>query len=527
MAEAALIQGVKTTTGPTRTALVAALGERGAAAAGPVIVPLLQQPALAVPAAIALGRIGGAAAASALVSAFATAPAGLKQIVASSILSCAETAFAAKDGATALRLYETVSSDASLPVAVRKAALIGRISASGTGASAVVLAALGATDADLQEAAIGKVTEAFAPDAIVSVCALMPKLSDRAKIQLLSVLSAYPGDRVGPTVTQALASEATAVRIAALQALGTVGGPGAVRPLADAASRTRGPEQAAARAALGSLKGRAVDDEVIGQLAQKPPDGMAGELLLAVGERRIFPAKTVVAAALASASPSIRVQALKALRGIGTPSDIAAVLDLLLDDRGESARADAEKTVVALAQKIENPDGRSASIKSRLGREKTSESRVRLVALLPLIADSSSLPVLRTLLADDDPDVFDAAARAMAAWPTAAAREDLLQLARDSRNETHRLLAIAGVVRVIGLDKYREPQAAVADLKQAAGFSWRPEEQKLVLGALVQFPCREALALANGFLREPAVKAEAQAAISKITARLTKETIRK
>jgi hypothetical protein len=42
----------------------------------------------------------------------------------------------------------------------------------------------------------------------------------------------------------------------------------------------------------------------------------------------------------------------------------------------------------------------------------------------------------------------------------------------------------------------------------------------------VQFPCREALDLARGFLREPAVKAEAQAAISRITARLPKEAIR-
>jgi len=522
VAEAVLIQTATTATGTTKIALVTALGERKAAAAVPAIVPLLQQPALAVPAAIALGRIGGDTAVSALVSAFATAPAGLKQTVASSILSCAETAFAAKDGATALRLYETVSSDASLPVAVRKAAVTGRIGASGNRAPAVVIKVLGERDPDMHEAAIAMIANVFSPDEIGPICSLMPGLPDRGKIQLLAVLSAYPRDRVGPAVTQALASETTAVRIAAIQALGAVGGAAAVRPLADAASRARGVEQTAARSALGTLKGRAVDEEVVAQLAQNPPEGMTGELLLAVGDRRIFPAKPVVSAALASSSAKVRIQALKALRGIGTPSDIPAVLDLLLDDRGESARADAERTVVALAQKIENPDGRSRVVKARLTTEKRTDARVRLIGVLPLIADSSALPVLRTLLADDDPDVFDAAARAMAAWPTAAAREDLLQLARDSRNETHRLLAIAGVVRVIGRDKYRDPQAAVADLKQTAGFSWRPEEQKLILGALVQFPCREALALANGFLREPAVTAEAQAAISKITARLTK-----
>ena len=97
----------------------------------------------------------------------------------------------------------------------------------------------------------------------------------------------------------------------------------------------------------------------------------------------------------------------------------------------------------------------------------------------------------------------------------------MFRLARDSRNETHRLLAIASSrADHYGLDKHREPAAAVADLRSAAGFSWRPEEQKLVLGALAQFPCRDALDLANGFLREPSVKTEAEAAIVKINEKL-------
>jgi hypothetical protein len=67
----------------------------------------------------------------------------------------------------------------------------------------------------------------------------------------------------------------------------------------------------------------------------------------------------------------------------------------------------------------------------------------------------------------------------------------------------------------------------VADLRLAAGFAWRADEQKLVLGAVAQFPCADALDLATGFLREPSVKAEAQAAIDRITPRLPKEASRK
>ncbi len=531
--ERALLQSLGTATGATKVAIVAALGERRAAEAVPVLVPLLQQPALAVPAAIALGRIGGDAATSALVSSFASAPAALKPTVASSLLASAESALAAKDGRTALRLYEALLADASLPAAIRRGAAAGRIAASGDQARSVLLGYLSApapaagAAAPLQEAAIAKVASVFTSADISQVCALLPGLPDGSKVQLLAALSGYPGDRVAPAVLKELGSPTPAVRVAAFKTLGTVGGPSAVKPLADAASRSKGAEQTAARTALGTLKGRAVDDEIIMLLGQKPADDLAGELLLSVGDRRVYPARPVVSAALASPSPAVRAQALKALRTIGTPSDIPAILDLLVGGSEESDRTEAEKTAVALAQKIENLDGRSGSVKSRLAAEKRSDARVRLVGLLPLVGDPSALPVLRTLAADDSAEVRDAAVRAVTSWPTPAAREDMLRLARESRVQTNRLLAIGGLVRVIGLDRYRDPQAAVADLEEAAALSWRPEEQRLILGVLPRFPCAAALDLANGFAKESEVKEEAQTAVRAIAAQLKKETVTK
>jgi HEAT repeat protein len=258
-------------------------------------------------------------------------------------------------------------------------------------------------------------------------------------------------------------------------------------------------------------------------MGQRLPDGVASELLLAVSDRRIFFAKDVVVASLGSTAPAVRSQALKSLRTVGTPSNVSAVLDLLVKSDDDAERGEAEKTAAALTLKVANPDGRSRAVRARLTASTTASERARLIAVLPLTGDPGALPALRTALADADPEVADAAARALAAWPTAAAREDLLQLARDSKNETHRLLAITGFVRTVGLEPSRIPAVAVADLKTAGDLAWRPEERKLVLGALVAFPCREALDAANGWLGDPAVKAEAQAAVEKITERLAKK----
>jgi HEAT repeat protein len=521
-AERALVQSLGVAAGGTKIAIVAALGERRSADAVPALVPLLQQAALAPAAAVALGRIGGEAAASALLSAYGGAASALKATLAGALL---EAAAGFEPGNQSLPIYEKLASDEALPEAQRRAALIGRIRSSDP--RQAVIAMLTSRDPLAREAAIARVSFAFSPDTIGKVCAALPGLPDNAQAQLIAALSAYPGDCIVPAFLAAAGSGSEAVRLAALKGIGEIGGAQSAGFLAERAAATGGAEQSAARAALGSLKGRAVDDEIVAQLNRKPADKLAGELLLAVGDRRVYPAKPVVSAALSSPSATVRLQALKALRTIGTPSDIPAVLDALLDGSEESDRAEAEKTVASLAQKIENQDGRSGTVKSRLSGEKRSEARVRLVALLPLIADASALPVLRALAGDEDVEVRDAAVHALASWPTPAAREDLLKLARESRNQTNRLLAIGGLVRVIGLEKYRDPQAAVADLAEAAALSWRPEEQKLILGAVAKFPCQAALDLANGFLKEPDVKAEAQSAVKTIAARLKKEAIAK
>ena len=521
-AERALLQGLGVTTGATKIAIVAALGERRSAGAVPALVPLLQQPALAGAAAVALGRIGGEAAASALGSAYGGAAGALKATIAGALL---EAASGFELGSQSMPIYERLASDTALAAPQRRAAMSGRIMSADP--RHAVIAMLASQDPLAQEAAIARVSFAFVPDTIGKVCAALPGLSDVTKVQLIAALAGYPDGQVAAAVMKEMGSPTPAVRMAAFKTLGTIGGPAAVQPLAEAAAGSEGPERTAARAAIGSLKGRAVDEEIIAQLAKKPADPVAGELLLAVGDRRVFSAKPVVTAALGSPSPAIRAQALKALRAVGTPSDMSAVLDLLLGGSEESGRTEAEKTVVALAQKIDNLDGRCGTVKSRLAAEKAPEARVRLVGLLSLIGDPSALPVLRTLAGDDDLEVRDAAVRAVAWWPTPAAREDLLKLARESRNQTNRLLAIGGLVRVVGLDKYRDPQAAVADLKEAAALSWRPEEQKLILGAVTKFPCQAALDLANGFLKEPDVKAEAQLAVKAITARLKKEAVTK
>ncbi|HEY3380662.1 MAG TPA: HEAT repeat domain-containing protein [Vicinamibacterales bacterium] len=518
----ALVQALTTSTGPARLAVISTIGVRRDADAVPALAPLLAQAEFARATVFALGAIGGDAAAQALTAAFAIARPDLKPVFASAVMTCAESFAAAKNDAAALRLYDTLWADASLPGPLRRAIAIGRISTSGPRGAAVLMDLLSGSDPGLQEAAITKIRDVVAPDTIQPICSLLPRLPEPLQLRLLSVLAAYPRERVLPTVLLAARSDSTMVRIASTNALAAAGDATVVRFLLDKSAKARGPEQGAARSALGRLTGRAVDEEILSLLGTKPTEDVERALLLAAADRQMFVAERVVVAALGSPSTGVRVQALRSLRVIGTPSDVPAVLEMLLRADDGRELSEAETTVGVLARKMANANDQSRAVTTRLAAEKDPKAKGRLIAVLPLIGQASALPVVRGALGDADPEVYDAAVRALTAWPTGAARDDIFRLARDSRNETHRLLAIHGLVRTVGLDNYRDPEAAVADLRSAAGFAWRPEEQKLVLGALTQFPCGEALDLAASFLREPSVKAEAEAAIEKIRTRMKK-----
>lgn len=521
--EKALVDALKPARGAVKTGIVAALGERRSATALPALVPLLAQPALAEAAAAAIGRIGGAGAVAALTPALGTATGPFKPAVAAALLAAVDGLVAAKDLDGAVQAYKRLSADRSLQEAVRAAAFVGEIDAAEEGAPGLLLTMLDSADPVEREAAVSRIGRAVPAAGIGAVCDRLPKLPDALQVQVLAALAGYPGDRVRPAILMAARSQSQAVRVAALKALESAGDASAVPFLVErAASAPRGPEQDAARVALGSVKGREADDAVLAMLGKKPAPAAAVELLRAVSERRVFLAKPAVAAALGDASPAVRIEALKTLRAIASPSDVSPVLDLLVGSQDEAELAEAEKTVAALLQKIGNADGRSRLLRTRLMTTKEPAERARLLALLPLVGDDGALSVLRTALRDSNAEVADAAARAMAAWPTVTARDDVIGLARGAKDETHKLLAVAGLIRLVGLEPSRLPEAAVADLKEAAGLASRPEERKLVLGALAAFPCPAAFEFAKGFLQDEAVKAEAQAAIDAMTQRLAR-----
>jgi HEAT repeat protein len=520
-ADKTLLGAIDKATGTLKTGIISSLGARKSVQAVPALAKYLDSAAIedVKAATMALGSVGGKDAAAVLSKRFPALRGDFKTAAASALLDCAEDLLKEKDLAGAGAIYDLVLAAEAEP-SLRGAAMSGKIAAAADRAPGLVLETLRSADLVLHEAAIARIKDVFPPERIGEAASLLAGLPEESQIKLLAVLGDYPVDPSREAIRKAATGESAAVRTAALKALGRAGAAADVALLAVRAAEARGEEQSAVRTSLALLKGRAVDEAVAAALAAESRDDVKSELILAVGERRMFAAKSALIRETASPAEKIRIQAVKTLRIVGTPSDIPALLGLLTETGSEAEREEVENTVAALAQKISQPEGRSNPVKARLAAEQDPVRRAGLIRVLGKIGDDGSLPLIRKALGESVPGIVDAAVRALAGWPNAAPIEDVRELARTSADETQKLLALRGFIRMAGLSKGRRPEIAVADFKLAAEMSRRPDEKILILAALPDFASPEALALAQELARDPAVKAEAQAASDRIKKRL-------
>jgi hypothetical protein len=216
-----------------------------------------------------------------------------------------------------------------------------------------------------------------------------------------------------------------------------------------------------------------------------------------------------------------RLEAIKAVKDIASFTDLPRLVELLLSTKEERDQMELASTIAVVAGKSSQPVGRARAVTAALSQTEDIPKRCSLFRALGKIGDDSSLPVLRKALAESNPELKDAAVRALVDWPSPTPREDLLQVVRTTTNTVHKVLALRAYIQMVGMEPYRSPQMAVRSLQQVLDLA-RPEEKKLILGILPTFAGPEALALAESLLKEKEVAAEAALAIKKI-----KETLKR
>jgi HEAT repeat protein len=515
-ASGALRDALPKTAGSIKVGIINSLGARGDRKAVKQLSKLISDSdkQVAEAALSALGKIGGRQAAKGLKAGESKIDAGLRPVWAAAYLMCADKFLVSNKTKPALAIYRQlyVPQEAA---PVRIGALRGLVKAEPDSASETVVGVLKGDDQMLQAAAIGLLAEIPGQDIVKAVTAELGSLSSMGQVQVLSALGVR-GDRSAlPAVLEAAGSSDGDVRIAAYGALAKLGDASNVDFLAQAAASTDGAEQQAAREALYRLRGQEVDKKILAGIAEAEPKVKA-ELVRATGERNISAAvKTLLETAWAR-EPEVRLESLKALRVVAAETDLPALVALVLYAKAGADRIEAENTVAAVAHKIEDKEHQADAVLAILASAKDVEPRCALLNLLGKISSDSSVPVLRAALKDEDARVKSTAVRVLSEWPSAEPMNDLVEVARSADDERHRVLALRGYVRMIGMDRERPPAETVRMYQSAMELASDVAAKRAVLSGLANVKSLEALELASGCLEDTGLQGEAAAAVIRI-----------
>lgn len=398
---------------------------------------------------------------------------------------------------------------------------IGMVAAGETNQEVIdlVMGELRSGDPERQAGAIAIVRDIPGEAITRSLAEELPKLSPAVQVQLLSALADRGDATALPAVIEATQAQDESVRVAALRAVGQLGSVKDVPLLAQRAATARGQEQKAARDSLYRMRGSDLNTAILSRLAAAEPD-VKVELIRAIGERNIVDGVTSLLQAATDENRKVRLESLKVLRVVAAPNDLPALVNLTVNLTNESDRSEAEKTVAAVAHKIEDPDLQAASVLAVLPGVEETGKRASLLRILGRIGDNSALPALRAALTSREAVLQDAAIRALADWPTPEPLNDLLSVAQTSENPVHRVVALRGFVRLLGLARDRSAEESTELYKKAMALAPDANEKKRVLAGLGDAGTLPALQMASQYLDDLSLQAEAESAVVRIAEKI-------
>jgi HEAT repeat protein len=465
---------------------------------------------------VALGKIATPAALKELTNLRASAAPGVQNAVTEGLLRVAGQLALTGDRPGAAKIYADLLQP-SEPTHIRRAVLAALIRLDRDGGEARVLKVLRGQDAVLMPVSIAAIPALPGKGASARFAAELPRLTPTERVWLIESLAARADAPARKAIASQLTASETAVRVAAIQALGGYGDAAAVPSLTRALTQAKAPsEREAASLALTALRGgEGVDRALLAEL--KPAAPATRVDLIGILARRANP--IAVPALLEQAgSPDATVAraAFNALGSLATPAELPALVDQLAGLRAVDARAEAEGAVARTVVRIPEVSQRSVAVRARLAATSEVAARCSLLRILSSAGDAAALGALNAAKTDANAEVRDAAIRTLALWPDAAVWESLVGVMHQPERETYRVLALRGLVRLAGEENARPSPSLVERYRQLFGAAKNDEDRKLILGALSACNHPDALQLAVAQLANAGVRAEAEQAVKKI-----------
>lgn len=526
-AGAALRDALGKTTGRLKAGIISSLAVRKDRQAVPALVTLLgdADAQVAEAAAAALGTIASPESCVALKGALdkTETPSTVRRAVFDAVLDCAEAMKENGQVGDAQGLYDYLLSLENAPSPVAAAALRGAILTRGGEAGvAMLVERLRGDDRRAFQTALRVAREMGGQESVTSaLAAVLPGLDDAGKVKVLELFTSDDAVLAGPAALAEAGAGDTAVRVAALHALGRMGYIPSLKLMEQLAVAEDGPVTEAARTALCYFPGPDGDAALMGMLGNETPAvrRLAVELIAQGGLEDAAP--VLLKAAEVDADEGVRVAALEGMRPLALMAHMDALIQRLVKAQSPAEVQAAERSLAALCDRQKKIAGGEAAPAAMVDAFNAAyagsqgDARVAALRLLGATGSPKAFETLQAVAASNEAKMKETAQLAICEWPTLDALPAVLELAATPTGSPIRMPAMRGAVRLVG--KMADPEKA---LDQFAAMMERAkdsaEERKLILSGVAGVAHPKAFDLALGQLEDPAVKAEAVVAAATI-----------
>jgi len=350
-------------------------------------------------------------------------------------------------------------------------------------------------------------------DVAGALAALLPALAGQRKITLMQVLGERANAAAGPALMVEAKEGAVETRVAALNALTRI----KYAPVLEVMQQLVLNEDAAlakvARDGIAYFPGEEGNAVLRAMIESNQPEVRRLAVELA-GEGGLAEPVAILMKAADDQDEAVRVAALKGLQDAAGAEQIPVLLERLLKNGAQNETQATEKALQALSGRLKrakDPGSATLPLVEGLVQALDKSSGEARLAVLRLLGSTGAPKALEIMTAAADaPDAAekDTALRTLCDWPNADALPFLMNLAGTSKDETLKVLALRGSVRLIGqggLSNAQRLEHLAALMPHAA----TADEKKTVVGGLAEVHSVEAFEQALRLLSDETVRAEA------------------
>jgi HEAT repeat protein len=373
----------------------------------------------------------------------------------------------------------------------------------------VVLQLLADQDKEVRGLALEQVRSAGGGEATTKLFAAeLDHLPPESQAVLLGAL-ADRGDATALAVVRRQFSDATeeTVRVAAVEALGSLGDADDVPRLAPILTEGSAALQRAAKKSLTRMGGASAIAALTTAMDHAPPATRTALIEILASRGATSAASSLLSAAVDD-DAAVRTAAMAALAKLAAPEHLPGMTAGFFKAQDGAERLAAERALAAACLRTSGDGDRAEPL---LAEYETLDDTQRLL-LLPVlgrVGGDEAKAVVESAIADLRPAQHEAGLRALGNWPDASVSERLIELAADDPHPAHRIQALRALIRVATLEDGRSDDDRLKALKRAANLAQRHDERTLAIERARAIRSIESLRFAVGWLDETALAQKA------------------